>query len=207
MLTRGIRQGDPLSLYIFVLCMERLAHLISAEVQNGGWKPMSMARNAPKLSHLFFVYDLVLFAKASFDQVAIITKVLDTFCSSFGHHIGKDKSIVFFSSNTNNHVAYQTGEAFKFKVTADLGKYLGVPVIHGQNTRGTYFYLVDKLQKHNTSYHSTRLSLAGRTTLAKSVLSALPIYTMQTTVLPQATCAKLDAFCRGFIWGSSGEQR
>ena len=60
--------------------MKRLSHLISAEVHNGGWKPLLVARNAPKISHLFFVDDLVLFAKASCDQVASITRVLDAFC-------------------------------------------------------------------------------------------------------------------------------
>ena len=59
----------------------------------------------------------------------------------------------------------------------------------------------------STSYHTTRLSLVGKTTLVKFVLSALPVYTMQTSILPQSTCARLDALCHGFIWGSSGEQR
>ena len=65
--SRGVRQGDPLSPYIFVLCIERLAYLISAEVPKGGWKPLIVAKKAPKLSHLFFADDLVLFAKESPD--------------------------------------------------------------------------------------------------------------------------------------------
>ena len=81
----------------------------------------------------------------------------------------------------------------------DIGKYLRMPIIHGRITRGTYSYLVDKLQMRSASYHSTRLSLAARMTLVKSVLSALPIYTMQTVVLPHTTCARLDALCRGVV--------
>ena len=65
LLSRGIRQGDPFSPYIFVLCMERLAQLITVEVQKKAWKPLTVAKKAPKLSHLFFVDDLVLFAKVS----------------------------------------------------------------------------------------------------------------------------------------------
>ena len=102
-------------------------------------------------------------------------------------------------------MAQQIGQAFRFKVATDLGKYLRVPIIHGRTTKGTYSFFVDKCQKRSSSYHSTRLSLACRTTLAKSILSALPIYTMQTVVLPQSTCANLDALCRGFIWGSNKE--
>ena len=63
---------------------------------------------------------------------------------------------------------------------------------------------MDKLQRCSASYYTTRLFLAGRTTLAKSVLS---IYTMQTTVFPHNTYARLDALCCGFIWESRGEHR
>ena len=59
----------------------------------------------------------------------------------------------------------------------------------------------------STSYHITHLSLVGRTTLVKSVLSTLLVCTMQTVVLPQSTRARLDALCCGFIWGSNEEQR
>ena len=103
--SKGIRQGDPLSLYICVLCMERLAHLITIEVQNGGWKPLTVAKKSPKLSHLFFADDLVLFVKVSLDQVSIISKVLNDFCLASGHRISKEKIIVFFSRNIDWHVA------------------------------------------------------------------------------------------------------
>ena len=85
--------------------MERFAHLISVEVLNRGWKSLTVARKAPKLSHLFFADDLVSFAKASLDQVDIISKVMDNFCLLSGHRISKEKTIVFFSRNTDNHVA------------------------------------------------------------------------------------------------------
>lgn len=65
--SRGVRQGDPISPYLFVLCMERLGHLIQKEVDCGLWKPIGITRLSPKVSHLFFTDDLVLLAEASLE--------------------------------------------------------------------------------------------------------------------------------------------
>lgn len=66
---RGVRQGDSISSYLFVLCMERLGHLIHAAVNDGSWKAVRLSRNGPLISHLFFADDLVLFVEASIDQM------------------------------------------------------------------------------------------------------------------------------------------
>jgi hypothetical protein len=63
--TRGLRQGDPLSPYIFVLCMESLSQVIIKEVDDGHWNPVRLSKNGPPLSHLFFADDVLLFTKAT----------------------------------------------------------------------------------------------------------------------------------------------
>ncbi|KAL6216513.1 hypothetical protein ACLB2K_009736 [Fragaria x ananassa] len=80
--SRGIRQGDPLSPYLFVLCMEKLSHLIHAIVDAGKWKPVKAS--SPPISHLFFTDDLILFCKASCSQARSVKKCLDMFCNLSG---------------------------------------------------------------------------------------------------------------------------
>ena len=60
---RGIRQGDPLSPYIFVLCIERLSHRINQAVSDGRWCPIRLSQNGVPLTHLFFADDLLLVIK------------------------------------------------------------------------------------------------------------------------------------------------
>ncbi|PKI40113.1 hypothetical protein CRG98_039485 [Punica granatum] len=81
---RRIRQGCPLSLYIFVLCIERLSHLISSVVGEGVWRPIRVGRHGPPISQLMFANDLLLFSEASMEQVQVIKNVLDAFCAVSG---------------------------------------------------------------------------------------------------------------------------
>lgn len=79
--SRGLRQGDPISPYIFVLALERLGQRIQDLVEDGSWKPLKFGRgNAPKVSHINFVDDLVLITEASMDQTKLIQDLLNEFC-------------------------------------------------------------------------------------------------------------------------------
>lgn len=79
-----MRQGDPLSLYLFVMCMERLYQTIEAAIIDNKWKPIRASRGGPLLSNLFFADDIILFAEASLDQENVIHDCLDRFCNASG---------------------------------------------------------------------------------------------------------------------------
>lgn len=88
---RGLLQGDPLSPYLFVLCMERLCHQIERSIGLKEWKPINLSRGGPKLLHICFADDLILFAEASVAQIRVIRKVLETFCLASGQKVSLDK--------------------------------------------------------------------------------------------------------------------
>lgn len=96
----GLRQGDPISPYLFVLCLERLAHCIEDSVAVGTWKPMGFGRDGgPKISHLFFADDILLVSEASHEQLGEAKRILDLFCSvSRVESESSQVCSVFFSS-------------------------------------------------------------------------------------------------------------
>ena len=80
---RGILQGDPLSPYLFILCMEYLGSLIE-ECMEGNWTLVKAFRDNIGISHLFFADDLMLFAKASEDNYEAIMELLECFLLNWG---------------------------------------------------------------------------------------------------------------------------
>lgn len=83
-LSRGIRQWNPQSPYIFVLYMERLSHLIEHEVSKRTWLPIRLRKIGPPIAHGLFADNLTLFAETDLCQVDMILSCLARFCNSSG---------------------------------------------------------------------------------------------------------------------------
>jgi len=75
-LSRGVHQGDPLSPYLFVACMERLSQLIEANYMAEKRKAIPLTRGGTRLSHLMFANDVVLLREASREQAQTIKNCL-----------------------------------------------------------------------------------------------------------------------------------
>lgn len=184
-----------------MLCLERLLHLINYVVVHDRWKPIQLSRGGPHLSHLAFADDLLLFAEASVDQINIISFILDIFCQSSGQRVSKDKTRIYFSGNVPRQLREEICYTSGFQVTDDLGKYLGVPLLHHRVNRGTYQFVIDKVTQRLSSWKSKTLSFAGRITLAKSVLQAIPSHVMQSSFLPRSVCDEVDISFVGVLFG------
>ncbi|KAG7540165.1 Ribonuclease H domain [Arabidopsis thaliana x Arabidopsis arenosa] len=204
---RGLRQGDPLSPYLFVLCLERLCHLIDHSVISKEWKPISLSRGGPKLSHICFADDLILFAEASVKQIRVIRKVLERFCVASGQKVSLEKSKIFFSENVSRDLERVISAESGIKSTRDLGKYLGMPVLQKRINKETFGDVLEKVSSRLSGWKGKCLSFAGRLTLTKAVLSSIPVHTMSTISLPKSTLESLDKASRSFLWGSNNETK
>lgn len=75
-LYRGIRQGNPLSLYLFVMCTKRAFQLINLVVSHETWNPISLSKHDSPTSYLAFADGLILFAEALLEQVMLIKNIM-----------------------------------------------------------------------------------------------------------------------------------
>ncbi|XP_030970994.1 uncharacterized protein LOC115991444 [Quercus lobata] len=101
---RGIRQGDPLSPYLFLLCTEGLHGLISHAASEGHIRGISICRSGPRLTHLFFADDSLLFCKATTQECQYVQDLLRIFEEASRQKLNKDKTTLFFSKVTLHEV-------------------------------------------------------------------------------------------------------
>ncbi|EOY02376.1 LINE-type retrotransposon LIb DNA, Insertion at the S11 site-like protein [Theobroma cacao] len=205
--SRGVRLGDPLAPYLFVLCIEKLAHGIKQAVEQEMWKPIRLGKHGPPLTYLFFMDDLILLAEASESQMEVIKGVLEDFCACLRGKVCIAKSTFFCSKNVPMELNIKVKDCSGFSYSDSMGKYIGVPLLHGRKTAHIYKSLIDKVRSRLCAWKASSLSSTGRLTLVQSVLTSIPLYTMQTISIPLEICKKIELLCRNFLWHGDGQSK
>ena len=205
--TRGLRQGDPISPYLFILCMEFLEHLIEQKCVAGDWKLLKASRGNIDISHLFFADDLILFAKVEEHTCEVILEVLSKFCKESGQKVSLEKSRIYFSPDVQEGVKEEICTKLGIQATTNIGKYLGFPIKHRGAARNRLNFVVERVMNKLSRWKAKFLSFPRKSVLVKSVMFAIPNYVMQGEALPVHLCEKLDKINQDFFWGSTREKK
>lgn len=144
---RGLRQGDPLSPYLFVLCMEKLSIWIQRAVEEKNWIPISISRGGPTLSHILFADDVLLFCKAKDSQLRYIAQIMDSFGRSFGLIVNVQKSKVVCSKGVYRGERRCLAAVNLIPIVSNLGSYLGFPLHVGRATHTHFNFLLDQINR------------------------------------------------------------
>ncbi|XP_074277032.1 uncharacterized protein LOC141600687 [Silene latifolia] len=183
----GIRQGDTLSPYIFVLCTEVLSKMILYAQDVNLIKGIKICKNGPEISHLLFADHSLFFLRGDYGDLDFLVNVIDEYCVASGQCLNKDKSSILFSLNCSLMAVQKCLTEFKFTPKHDLGNYLGLPTSIGSSKRDLFKFLVDKTKRRFSSWNNILLSSAGKLTLIRYVLSSLSLFSLSVFRIP---CSK-----------------
>ncbi|KAM2345316.1 hypothetical protein ACFXTH_009215 [Malus domestica] len=203
---RGLRQGDPLSPYLFLLCTEGLSMLIRRGIERGALHGFNVSTNGTPISHLFFADDSVLFGHANVEEARGMVEVLRTYARGSGQAVNLSKSSIFFGSKTSNRVRMKIGRTMGIQCKSGFGRYLGLQSDFGHSKRVVFEEVRDRLESRLAGWAEQFLSQAGKEVLVKAVAMAMPNYAMSCFKLPIGVCRNLEKAIRNFWWRGN-EQR
>ena len=143
--TKGIRQRDPLSPFLFLLCTEGLHELIQKSARMGELKGLSISRNGPQLTHLLFADDSLLFCRATIEECRKIMEILEIYEEGSGQKVNKNKTAIFFSKSTPEGTKDEIKEALSLQEIVHYDKYLGLPSLVGGKKRESFNFIKQKV--------------------------------------------------------------
>lgn len=129
--SRGLRQGDPLSPYLFVLCAQGLSSLICHWADRNFINGVKIARSSPAISHLFFADDSLIFFKANRKNCEAILKCLKIYEKGSGQLINFEKLAITFSKHTSPDNISFVKNKLGLSVCQGHDLYLGLPTFLG----------------------------------------------------------------------------
>ncbi|KAL0367292.1 UNVERIFIED_CONTAM: hypothetical protein Sradi_3619300 [Sesamum radiatum] len=201
---RGLRQGDPMSPYLFVLAMEVLTLILNQFIDQDGGFTYHWRCEDLRLFQLGFADDLLLFSKADLSSIHLFKRGLLEFAELSGLQVNTQKSHIILSRSAAVYrdmllpiLGYQEGHLPL--------RYLGLPLLASRLTIADCKPILQKIDDRIRGWDGIMLSFTGRLQLIKSVLTALQVYWAMAFILPKSIIKEIEKRLSSFLWKGSSE--
>jgi hypothetical protein len=206
-LERGLRQGDPLSPFLFLLAAEGLGVMMRAMVEGNRFLGYRVGgQEAVSVSHLQFADDTLLLGVKSWENVRALRAVLVLFERMSGLKVNFNKSMLV-GVNISDSWLHEAASALRCKVGKIPFLYLGLPIGGDPRRLGFWEPVLARIRSRLSGWGSRFLSFGGRLVLLKSVLTSLPVYALSFFKAPAGTISSIDSLLIKIFWGGCENSR
>ncbi|XP_039119691.1 uncharacterized protein LOC120255989 [Dioscorea cayenensis subsp. rotundata] len=198
---RGIRQGDPLSPYIFILVAQNLTTILN-HARFLGLIPGFSNSLTYNFNHLMYADDLILISSVTRRAARNIVFCLNLYAHLAGQVPNQMKSEVFFPHWFNKRVSNRICNILNVKHGKTPFLYLGVLISPKRLALAQFDSMVTRLNRAVDNWGKVKLSKAGKSILINSILMSTPIYYLAVYPIPDSILAKISLIARKYLWAN-----
>jgi hypothetical protein len=163
--TRGIRQGCPLSPYLFVIAINELSNMLQSSIQNSNTAGVTLGPGGPNIHSLLFADDLIICGQAKDEEAHAIKLVIDQFYQASGQTPNLSKSAILFSKNVDSTKVSSINAIFPVPTMNPNTIHLGHPLLFSHKDRNrAYAFILNKFRTKLTTVKVNKLNHVGRLT-------------------------------------------
>ncbi|GKB64852.1 RNA-directed DNA polymerase, eukaryota [Tanacetum coccineum] len=205
---KGLRQGDPLSPFLFLLVMESLHFSFTRAMNFGFFKGIKIGgQESVNICHLFYADDAVFIGEWKEENFRNLVYILHCFYLASGLRINVHKCSLMGVGGVNFDKVCIRASVIGCEAAKPPFKYLGVLVGNNMSRIHNWDVVINKVLSRLSKWKAKTLSIGGRYTLTKSVLSVLPTYYFSLFKVPIGVLNRLETICSKFFRGVDADSR
>ncbi|KAM0036124.1 putative RNA-directed DNA polymerase [Helianthus debilis subsp. tardiflorus] len=201
---KGLRQGDSLSPFLFLVVMEALSCVLNKAVSIGEFQGVRLDKDGTVISHLFYADDALILGDWSDVNVIKVARILRCFHICSGLRININKSNLY-GIGTSKSEMENTALVLGCKRGDFPFDYLGIRVGANMNRCCHWKKVVDVFEARLSSWKAKLLSIGGRVILIKAVLESIPIYYFSLYKAPVKIIDTLERLMNKFLWSGMSD--
>ncbi|VFQ77971.1 unnamed protein product [Cuscuta campestris] len=199
-MSRGVKQGDPLSPLLFIIWFEAFSRLLNNSMDRNTIKRFNMGI-VKMPSHLIYADNLMVFTKGDILNLLKLNNILKVYKQASGQQINLSNSRFYTPKSISTDQQARMAKALSMNCGSLPFTYLGATLRRGILKKVDCNGLLSHVYKHLSSWYSRTLNQMGRLILIKHVLSSIPLHLIAVQSLPRSIIRTLHSLMANFLWG------
>ncbi|XP_026378452.1 uncharacterized protein LOC113272874 [Papaver somniferum] len=204
-ITRGLRQGDPISPLIFVLIEDILSRNLSKLFANRSMHNM-VSKKGVDPTHLLFADDILVFCRGNLYSLQNLKTMLSVYEKASGQCVNYAKSKFYYGGGSySRSISIDNYLGMERALFPD--KYLGIQLKPGIVRHIHVRQVVEKIMDKLAGWKGKLLSFQARLVLIRSVIASYVIHSMVVYKWPCNIIKQVERAIRNFLWSGDAEKR